>query len=257
MVEIHSELKNGVLTLTLDRPPVNALDLQTVTKLQAAFKQAAGDESVRCVVLTGAGSTFCAGHDVSEMLAARGEAISYRAHLQATYNPLILQIRQIEKPVVAAVNGPVAGAGLGIALACDVRIASDTTRFTVGFTGIGLTLDSGVSLLLPALIGLGRATEFAFTNEAISAEQALEWGLVNRLVPAADLGTAAAALAASLAAGPVGAFGLTKRAFNRAVLPDLEHALDYEAHMQQIASQGAEHREGVATFLEKRSSRYT
>jgi len=244
------------LTLTLDRPPVNALDLQTVTKLQASFKQAAGDESIRCVVLTGAGATFCAGHDVSEMLAARGEAISYRAHLQATYNPLILQIRQIEKPVVAAVNGPAAGAGLGIALACDVRIASDTTRFTVGFTGIGLTLDSGVSLLLPALIGLGRATEFAFTNEAISAEQALEWGLVNRLVPAADLGTAAAALAASLAAGPVGAFGLTKRAFNRAVLPNLEQTLDYEAHLQEIASKRAEHREGVAAFLEKRPPKF-
>jgi len=248
--------QSGVLTLTLNRPPVNALDLKTITELQAAFKQAARDESIRCVVLTGAGSTFCAGHDVSEMLAARGEAISYRSHLQATYNLLILQIRQIEKPVVAVVNGPVAGAGLGIALACDMRIASDTARFTVGFTGIGLSLDSGISLLLPALIGLGRATEFAFTNEAISAEQALEWGLVNRIVPAADLGSATATLAASLEAGPTGAFGLVKRSFNRAVLPDLEEALDYEAHMQEIASKGAEHREGVAAFLEKHPPKF-
>jgi len=256
MAEVQSELKNGVLTLTLDRPPVNALDLKTIAELQAAFKQAARDEGVRCVALTGAGATFCAGHDVSEMLAARGGDISYRAHLLATYNPLILQIRQIEKPVVAAVNGPVAGAGLGIALACDMRLAADTARFTVGFTGIGLSLDSGVSLLLPALIGLGRATEFALSNEAISAEQALEWGLVNRLVPAADLESAAAALAASLAAGAVGAFGLAKRSFNRAILPNLEEALDYEAHMQEIASKGAEHREGVAAFLEKRPPKF-
>jgi len=256
MAEVQSELKNGVLTLTLDRPPVNALDLKTIAELQAAFKQAARDDSVRCVALTGAGATFCAGHDVSEMLAARGGDISYRAHLLATYNPLILQIRQIEKPVVAAVNGPVAGAGLGIALACDMRLAADTARFTVGFTGIGLSLDSGVSLLLPALIGLGRATEFALSNEAISAEQALEWGLVNRLVPAADLESAAAALAASLAAGAVGAFGLAKRSFNRAILPNLEEALDYEAHMQEIASKGAEHREGVAAFLEKRPPKF-
>ncbi len=256
MTTIRSDQKLGVLILTLDRPPVNALDLKAVTELQAAFKQAARDDDVRCVVLTGTGTAFCAGHDVAEMLAARGGEISYRAHLLATYNPLILQIRQIEKPVVAAINGPVAGAGLGLALACDIRLAADTARFTVGFTGIGLSLDSGVSLLLPALIGLGRATVSTFTNAAISAEQALEWGLVNRLVPAADLGAATEALATSLAAGPIGAFGLTKRAFNRAVLPDLEEALDYEAHMQEIASKGAEHREGVAAFLEKRSPHY-
>jgi 2-(1,2-epoxy-1,2-dihydrophenyl)acetyl-CoA isomerase len=256
MAEVRSERKNGVLTLTLDRPPVNALDLKMVGELQAAFEQAARDQSARCVVLAGAGAAFCAGHEVSEMLAARGGDISYRAHLLATYNPLVLQIRQIEKPVVAAINGPVAGAGLGIALACDLRIASDTARFTVGFTGIGLTLDSGVSLLLPALIGLGRAAEFALSNEAITAEQALAWGLVNRLVPAAELASVTGALAASLAAGATGAFGLSKRAFNRAVLPNLEAALDYEAHMQQIASQGAEHRVGVAAFLEKRPPKF-
>lgn len=257
MANVLSDLQSGVLTLTLERPPVNALDLKTITELQSAFNAAARNKSVRCVVLTGSGATFCAGHDVTEMLAARGEEISYRAHLQATYNPLILQIRQIEKPVVAAINGPLAGAGLGIALACDIRLMADSARFTVGFSGIGLSLDSGVSLLLPALIGLGRATEFAFSNAAISAEQALEWGLVNRLVPAAGLGCETAALAASLAAGPTGAFGLAKRSFNRAVLSNLEEALDYEAHMQEIASKGAEHREGVAAFLEKRSPHYT
>lgn len=257
MANVLSDLQSGVLTLTLGRPPVNALDLKTITELQAAFNAAARNKSVRCVVLTGSGATFCAGHDVTEMLAARGEEISYRAHLQATYNPLILQIRQIEKPVVAAINGPVAGAGLGIALACDMRLVADSARFTVGFSGIGLSLDSGVSLLLPALIGLGRATEFAFSNAAISAEQALEWGLVNRLVRSADLESETAVLAAGLAAGPVSTFGLIKRSFNRAVLSNLEDALDYEAHMQEVASTRSEHREGVAAFLEKRPAKFS
>jgi len=256
MVEVRSELKKGVLTLTIDRPPVNALDLATVSALQTAFKNAARDEEIRCVILTGAGTTFCAGHDVNEMRMARASETSYRAHLLATYNPLILQFRQIEKPVMAAVNGPAAGAGLGLALACDLRLASDTARFSVGFAGIGLTLDSGVSLLLPALIGLGRASEFCLSNETITAEQALTWGLVSRLVPAAELLAISEELAISLAAGPTGAFGLSKRALNRAVLPNLEAALDYEAHLQQIASQGGEHCEGVTAFLEKRTPRF-
>jgi 2-(1,2-epoxy-1,2-dihydrophenyl)acetyl-CoA isomerase len=186
------------------------------------------------------------------MLAAQGQNVSYREHLLKTYNPLILQIRQLEKPVIAAVNGPVAGAGLGVALACDMRIAAETALFTVGFSGIGLVPDSAVSLLLPALIGLGRATEFTFTNRPISAAEALEWGLVNRVLPDSELQVEAANLAMELASGPVGAFGLTKRLFNKTVLPNLEEALDYEAYLQEIASQGAEHHQGVEAFLEKR-----
>ena len=124
------------------------------------------------------------------MLVAQGQDISYRKHLEETYNPLILQIRQLEKPVIAAINGPVAGAGLGVALACDMRIASETALFTVGFSGIGLVPDSAVSLLLPAVIGLGRATQFTFTNQPITAGQALEWGLVNQVVPESGLADA-------------------------------------------------------------------
>lgn len=255
---ILSELHSGVLTLTFNRPEkANAFNLAMVAELQAAFKQAARNEKIRCVVLTGAGKAFCAGHDTSDMLDARTEKTSYRTHLLATYNPLILQIRQIEKPVVAAVNGPTAGAGLGIALACDLRLAADTAQFTVGFSGIGLAPDSAVSLLLPALIGLGRASEFAFTNSPISAAQALQWGLVNRVVPLSDLPADTDRLARELAAGPVGAFGLTKRAFNRAVMANLEEVLDYEAHLQDIASKEAEHSEGVTAFLEKRPPMYS
>jgi 2-(1,2-epoxy-1,2-dihydrophenyl)acetyl-CoA isomerase len=241
-----------VLTLTVQRPPVNALNLETISGLLAALRDAARNPAARCILLTGSQDVFSAGHDINEILAARAQKISYRIHLQETYNPLILQIRQISKPVIAVINGPVAGAGLGIALACDLRIAADNAHFTVGFAGIGLAPDSGVSLFLPILVGLARATELAFSNATIPASQALEWGLINRLVPADELASESASLAGLLANGPVGAFGLAKRAFNRSVLPNLEDALDYEAHLQEIASHGQEHVEGVSAFLEKR-----
>jgi 2-(1,2-epoxy-1,2-dihydrophenyl)acetyl-CoA isomerase len=250
-----SDLERGVLRLTLNRPKVNAFNYELIEAVQGAFKQAQRDAQVRCVLLSGSGSVFSAGQDVSEVKQA--EDTSFRRHLQRTYNPLILQIRQLEKPVVAALNGAVSGAALGIALACDLRIAADTARMVVGFLGIGLAPDSGVSLFLPALIGLGRAAEYAFSNAPISAEQALSMGLVNRVVPAAELGAQAFEWAAALAQGPVGAFALTKRAFNKAMLDNLEEVLDYEAHLQDIAGRRAEHREGVRAFLEKRAARYT
>ncbi|HEX9028902.1 MAG TPA: enoyl-CoA hydratase-related protein, partial [Anaerolineales bacterium] len=180
------------------------------------------------------------------------EGISFRQHLLKTYNPLILQMRKLEKPILASVNGAAAGAALGIVLACDLRIASETARFVVGFLGIGLAPDSAVSLLLPGLIGLGRAEEAAFTNEPISAAQALSWGLVNKVVPADELEASALAWAQKLAQGPTHAIGLAKRDFNRSILGNLEQVLDYEAHIQDIAGKGDEHKEGVSAFLEKR-----
>jgi 2-(1,2-epoxy-1,2-dihydrophenyl)acetyl-CoA isomerase len=250
-----TDLSDGVLSLTLNRPKANAFNLELIEALQGALKKAARDEAVRVVLLTGTGSIFSAGQDVKDFQQAEGE--SFRGHLLRTYNPLIVQIRRLEKPVLAAINGSVAGAALGIALACDLRIASSSSRFLVGFLGIGLAPDSAVSLLLPALIGLGRAAEFAFTNSPISAGQALEWGLVNRLAPPEELAQQARDWAASLARGPIRAMGLTKRAFNKAHLAQLEQILDYEAHTQDIAGKGAEHREGVQAFLEKREPRYS
>ena len=247
-------LQDGVLAITLNRPKANAFNLEMIEALQAAFKQATRADGVRVVLLAGSGRAFSAGQDVKEFQQAGG--ISFREHLKRTYNPLILQIRRLEKPVLAAIHGPVAGAALGIALACDLRIAADTARFVVGFGGIGLAPDSAVSLLLPALIGLGRGMEHTFTNEPIPAEKAYAWGLVNRLVPAEALSEQAWEWAAALAQGPVHAMGLAKRAFNRAILPNLEAVLDYEAHIQEIAGQGAEHREGVAAFLEKRPANF-
>lgn len=245
-----TSLEQGVFTITINRPKVNALTTEVTVALQALFKQAARDPQVRCVLLTGQGKVFSAGQDLTEV--KQVEDLSYRYHLLRTYNPLIVQIRKIEKPVLAAINGPVSGAALGIALACDLRIAARDARFVVGFAGIGLAPDSAVSLLLPALIGLGRAAEYTFTNNPIDAEQALAWGLVNRLAPTEELPQQALSWAKQLAAGPVRAIGLAKRDFNKAVLPGLEQLLDYEAHIQDIAGRGAEHKEGVSAFLEKR-----
>lgn len=247
------ELKEGVFSLILNRPKANAFNDELIAALQATFKEARKDPAVRCVLLRANGKLFSAGQDVT---AFGGEQISFRKHLQKNYNPLILQMRQLEKPVLAAVNGAAAGAALGVLLACDLRIASEEARFVVGFGGIGLAPDSAVSLMLPTLIGLGRAAQAAFFNEVIGAEQALAWGLVNKVVSAERLDAAAWDWANRLAQGPVTAMGLTKRDFNRAILPNLEDVLDYEAHNQEIAGMGLDHKEGLTAFLEKREADY-
>lgn len=248
---VRTDLREGVLSITLDHPRSNAFTEEMIVALQAAFKQAGRDARVRSVLLSGSGKFFSTGRDLNDASNAIGESI--RNHLLRTFNPLILQIRSLEKPVLAAINGAVAGAGLGIALACDLRIASKEARFVVGFLGIGLAPDSAVSLLLPALIGLGRATEATFTNTPISAQQALDWGLVNRLATPANLASQAFTWAVELAQGPVHVMGLAKRDFNQAILSDLEKVLDYEAHLQDVAGRGEEFREGVQAFLEKRT----
>ncbi len=251
---VRVQREGAVLVLTLDHPPVNAFTHDLTVGLQKALRQAAGDATVRAVLLKAAHRAFSAGQDLTELQAVEGESL--RGHLQQTYNPLILQLRRLEKPVLAALHGAVAGAALGVALACDLRIAAANTRFLVGFSGIGLAPDSGVSLLLPLMMGFGRATEYAFTNKPFTAEEALAWGVVNRVVPAERLEQEALAWAQELAAGPLAAFGLTKRAFNRAILPHLEDILDYEAHIQDIAGRTPEHHEGVSAFLEKRPPKY-
>ncbi|RMF49056.1 MAG: 2-(1,2-epoxy-1,2-dihydrophenyl)acetyl-CoA isomerase [Anaerolineae bacterium] len=251
---LHTEIKDHVLTIRIDHPKANALNTEIVTALLKVFRQAGRDEAIRVVVLTGTGHIFSAGQDLGEFQQAMAmdTPVSYRQHLQKTYSPLVLAIRRIEKPVIAAINGTVAGAALGVALACDLRIAADTARFVVGFLGIGLAPDSAVSLFLPQIIGLGRASEFAFSNRPITAEQAFAWGLVNRLVAPPALERAVQEWAAELARGPIRAMGLAKRTFNRAVLPHLEDVLDYEGHIQEIAGHAAEHYEGVRAFFEKR-----
>jgi 2-(1,2-epoxy-1,2-dihydrophenyl)acetyl-CoA isomerase len=252
---LGEELVDGVLSLTMNRPPVNALNLELLLALQEAFKHAAQNPAVRCVMLAGANQVFSAGQDLKDFQPESEAPI--RSHLLHAYNPLILQIRHLEKAVVAAIDGLVSGAALGLALACDMRIAADRARFVVGFTRIGLSTDSAVSLLLPAIIGLGRASEYTFTNLPFEAKQALAWGLVNRLVDSQNLNAETLSLTRELAQGPVGAMGLAKRAFNKAVLCNLEQVLDYEAHLQEIAGKGLDHKEGISAFLEKRPPKYS
>jgi 2-(1,2-epoxy-1,2-dihydrophenyl)acetyl-CoA isomerase len=251
---IVRELKEGVLVLTLDRPKANAFTTAMAVELQNALKDAKRDKAVRSILLQANGKLFSAGQDVTEF-GADGH-VSFRKHLQKTYNPLVLQMRQLEKPILAAIQGAAAGAALGLALACDIRIGSPDARFVIGFSGIGLAPDSAVSLMLPAIIGLGRASQAAFYNEPISAEQALAWGLLNAVVPADALPQSAWEWALRLAQGPTNAMGLTKRAFNKALLANLEDVLDYEAHNQEVAGEGSDHKEGLAAFVEKRAPDY-
>ena len=250
-----TEKDGAVLTISLHRPKANAFSLQMLTELKKAFRGAASDNAVRCVVLTGSGKIFSAGQDVSVLAEGIG-TIPLREHLENTYNRIVKQMRGLEKPILGAINGPVAGAAMGIALATDLRIAAESARFVFGFTGIGLTADSGLSLTLPSLIGLGRAMEMAFTEQPLSAHQALEYGLVNRIVPDETFAEETAAWAVSLAEGPTRAMALSKRAFNRAMLSNINETLTYEAYLQQVACRTEDHAEGVAAFLEKRPPKF-
>ena len=251
---LSANLQAGSVILTLNRPErANSFNFEMVTELRRALAEAEKDPQVRCVVLTGAGDVFSAGQDISEM--KQGDNISYREHLDKTYNPLILQIRRLGKPVIAAVNGPCAGAAFGVALACDLRIAKSNSYFVVGFGGIALAPDSGVSLLLPVYIGLGRAQEYFYSNKPITAQQAMEWGMVNQ-VGDADFQMLVSKVAGNLASGPMGAFSAGKMAFNRAILPNIEETLNYEGILQDKAGKSAEHREGVAAFLGKRKPNF-
>jgi 2-(1,2-epoxy-1,2-dihydrophenyl)acetyl-CoA isomerase len=254
MSTLLSTLQSGTLTLTLNRPErANAFNLELTGELQRACAEAGRDPQVRCVVLTGAGKIFSAGQDITEM--KQGAEISYREHLNKTYNPLILQIRRMGKPVIAAVNGPCAGAALGLALACDMRLAKSNAYFVVGFSGIALAPDSAVSLLLPMYIGLGRAQEHFYSNKHITAYEAFQWGMVNQ-VGGFGFQKMVTRVAKALAEGPTEAFALGKKAFNQAVLFNLEETLKYEGILQDDAGKSLEHKEGVAAFLEKRSPNF-
>lgn len=241
----------GVATITLNRPEkLNAFTVPMTQSLLRSLKAAEKDPAVRAVVLTGAGRAFSAGQDLAELQA--GGDLSIRTHLEQGFNRVILALRGMEKPVIGAVNGVAAGAALGMALATDLRIAGAEASFLSAFVRIGLVPDSGVSWLLTQLIGPARALEMMLSGEAIPAAQALEWGLVSRVVPGQELADAAQAWAAQLAAGPTRAYGLTKRIAHQAVTASLEQTLSYEAMLQEVAARTADHQEGVAAFLGKR-----
>ncbi len=252
-------VQGSVAVITLNRPErSNALDDEMTRELLDALKQVERDNQVRCIVLTGAGKNFCAGQDLHAFVERRkaSHAPSVREHLQQGYNKIVTRLRTIEKPFLAAINGAAAGAGLGIACACDIRYASENAKFRMAFIGIGLAPDSGTSFLLPRIVGFGHALEMAITNALVDAREACSWGLVTRVLEPDELLGATLAAANELAAAPTRGIGLTKRAFNRALTTDLEGALDYEAYLQNIAVESEDHAEGVDAFLNKRPPAY-
>jgi 2-(1,2-epoxy-1,2-dihydrophenyl)acetyl-CoA isomerase len=249
VAEVETSREGGVLTVTLNRPDVlNAINAAVHEGLATALKEAAGAD-VRAVVITGAGRGFCVGQDLTEFREVPGD-IGDR--LRGGYHPNIRAIRSLEKPVIAAVNGPAAGAGLSLACACDLRIAADAASFVPGFIGIGLVPDSGGSLFIVRLLGYARAFEWMTTNRKLSAAEAHGWGLVNEVIDADDLAARAAEVAALYASLPTRAIGMTKRLFDHAVTATLEEQLELEAQLQSAATKTEDFREGVNAFLEKR-----
>lgn len=248
--QILFDVQAGVATITLNRPDrLNAFTTQMTAELLAALKTCARDDAIRCIILTGAGRGFCAGQDLSEIEALTG---SVSDHLRHGFNQVVLSMRGLEKPIIARLNGAVAGAGLGAALAADLRIAADTAKFASAFLGIGLVPDTGMSWLLYHLAGPARAFELIATGRRLDAAEALAFGLVNQVVPAAELDARVAELAQALAQAPTRGIGLSKRLLNRVAHLSLAEALEYEAQVQDIAIATADHREGVAAFLQKR-----
>ena len=247
---------DGVATITLNRPQtLNAFNDQMIQEVTAVLKQASREQAIRCVVLTGNGRAFSSGQDLSD-ISSRGDTFSIGEHLRHGYHKLIQQMVTLEKPIIGAINGIAAGAGCGVALAADIRIASDQASFMLAFSRVGLIPDSGTNWFLPRLIGYARAYEMAITADKVPAETALAWGMVNRVVPAAQLMETVTAWAKPLAAGPTLAFGLTKRAMNKAWQTDLTEALTYEAHLQEIAGRSHDSGEGVQAFLQKREPQF-
>lgn len=247
---------DGVATITLNRPEtLNAFNDQMIAETTEALKQAGRDAAVRCVVLTGNGRAFSSGQDLADVTARAG-SFSIRHHLRHGYNKLITTMVSLEKPIIGAINGVAAGAGCGVALAADLRLASDKASFMLAFSKVGLIPDSGVNWLLPRLVGYSRAYEMAITADKIPATKAYEWGIVNRVVPHDQLMETVAAWTGSLANGPTLAFGLTKRIMQKTWDISLSEALEYEASLQEIAGRSQDNQEGVQAFLEKRAPQF-
>jgi 2-(1,2-epoxy-1,2-dihydrophenyl)acetyl-CoA isomerase len=249
----------GVATVTMNRPEsMNSLSVELKLALLAGVEELSRDDAVRAVVLTGSGRGFCVGQDLREHvgLLEAGDPAPLRT-VTEHYNPLVLGLAGLPKPVIAAVNGMAAGAGAGIAFACDFRIAAKEAAFLLAFANVGLTLDSGVSWILPRIIGSARATALALLAEPVAADQALEMGLVNAVVDAERVLPAAQELAARLAAGPTAAYGAIKQSIAYAASSSLPDALAKEAELQAAMGQTEDHRTATAAFVAKQRPVFT
>jgi 2-(1,2-epoxy-1,2-dihydrophenyl)acetyl-CoA isomerase len=249
MAEVETSREGAVLTITLSRPDVlNAFNAALHKGLAAALKEARGPD-VRAVVVTGAGRGFCVGQDLTEFREAPGDIGS---RLRSAYHPNVLAVRALEKPVIAAVNGVAAGAGVSFACACDLRIAADSASFVPAFINIGLIPDSGGSYFVTRILGPARAFEWLASGRKLTAAEAHAWGLVSEVVETDALVARAAEVAAQLAALPTRGIGMTKRLIDHALHATLEQQLEREAELQTAATQTEDFKEGVAAFLEKR-----
>jgi 2-(1,2-epoxy-1,2-dihydrophenyl)acetyl-CoA isomerase len=253
MAEVETSRDGAVLTITLNRPDVlNAFNTAMHRAFAAALKDAR-DGGVRAVVITGAGRGFCVGQDLTEFREASGDI---GARLRDNYHPNIRAIRALEKPVIAAVNGAAAGAGMSLACACDLRVAADSATFVPAFINIGLIPDSGGSYFVTRLLGPARAFEWLASGKRLTAAEAHAWGLVSEVVETDALAGRVAELAAQAAELPTRGVGMTKRLLDHAVGATLEEQLEREAQLQAAATQTADFKEGVAAFLEKRPPRF-
>lgn len=254
MSEVITSRAGAVLTITLNRPDVfNAFNRALHAALRSALEEA-GDPEIRAVVITGAGRGFSAGQDLREFAALE---TTLADALEQTYHPNIRLIRGLSKPVIAAVNGPVAGAGLSLASACDVRVASSAAAFVPGFIGIGLVPDAGGTWFLHRLLGFARAFEWMCSNRRLDADEALAIGLVSEVIPAESFDARVAEIAETWAAMPTLAVAGTKKLFDHAATASVEEQLALEAALQQTSIGTADFAEGVQAFLEKRPARFT
>ena len=258
-MSVLTERDGAVTTITLNRPEaMNAANTELRDGLRAAVEQAAADPHTRAVVLTGNGRAFCSGADLKSGFepAADGRP-DIRSALNDHFHPIIEGLRTMPKPVISAVNGPAVGIGLSFALAGDLVLAAESSYFLLGFVNIGLVPDGGSSCLIPERIGFARATEMAMLGERVPAEQALSWGLINRVIPDAELQAAAHALATRMAQGPTRSYAGSKRQLNAWSFGRFKEQLELEASIQHEAARTADFVEGVTAFVEKRAPRFT
>jgi 2-(1,2-epoxy-1,2-dihydrophenyl)acetyl-CoA isomerase len=248
------EQDGGVGRLTLNRPDsLNAWTAAFGRDLKQAIERDAADPSVRAVLVTGAGRGFSSGADLKEGFDPAEDGLpDVRKDLHELYHPIIAGVRRLEKPVVAAVNGPAVGIGASFAFACDLVLAADSAYFGLAFVNIGLMPDGGSTLFVPAAVGKARAFQMALLGERVDAQRALDWGLVNFVHPDDSLIAEANALVEKLAAGPTRSYAGSKRALNRMLYPDLEGQLDLEAELQHALARTRDFQEGVLAFVEKR-----
>ncbi|MFD9489802.1 enoyl-CoA hydratase/isomerase family protein [Streptomyces sp. NPDC059991] len=256
------EVTDGLATITLNRPDaMNAMNTEAKVALRDAARAAAADPAVRAVLLTATGRAFCVGQDLKEhvsLLAADREAGtgSTMSTVREHYNPIVKALTEMPKPVVAGVNGVAAGAGFGFALAADYRVVADTAAFNTSFAGVALTADSGVSWTLPRLIGHSRAADLLLFPRSVPAQEAYELGIVNKLVPAAELAAEAAAVARALADGPTLAYAALKESLAYGAGHSLSEALEKEDELQTLAGASEDHGIAVAAFLAKEKPKY-